>query len=273
MDASCGWMGAGRRRCSKAGQSMRENQRCALISPTPPGPLPRRFSGLTCWVVACVCVVACVVGCVRGVFGSGSACAYTQQTPPTTTTHHQLTIPTKPTAPPHPTPHLQQLEDQVRRRVPDEVRHVEAPRQRAPEGVPGVPRQRLEGRVAHEHLKDEDPQGPVVGGHAGAAAHDDLGGLWGGCGGSGGAVMGGCVGVVVGLENGMCAAEEVRLRLIAMQLRDSPTNCSQAPNPPTQTHDPPTPITNLVVRGAADGEGLLSPNPLCKPKVCHFYVA
>jgi hypothetical protein len=38
----------------------------------------------------------------------------------------------------HRTTHLQQLEDEVCCRVCDEVGHVEAARQRAPESVPGV---------------------------------------------------------------------------------------------------------------------------------------
>mmetsp|Transcript_4680 Transcript_4680/g.12810 ORF Transcript_4680/g.12810 Transcript_4680/m.12810 type:complete len:225 (-) Transcript_4680:2872-3546(-) len=77
--------------------------------------------------------------------------------------------------------HLQQLEDEVRGSVTHKVGHIETTRQGAPERVPRVPCERLEGRVSHKHLKNQHAQGPVVSCAGRAAPHDHLRALvvWG----------------------------------------------------------------------------------------------
>jgi len=71
-------------------------------------------------------------------------------------------------------PYLEELADEAGSGFWNEVGDIETARQGTPEGVPGVPWEGLEGGVPHQHLKDEDPQGPVVCCLGGPPPHDHL---------------------------------------------------------------------------------------------------
>ena len=74
--------------------------------------------------------------------------------------------------------YLEELADEAGGRLRDEVGDVETTGQGAPEGVPGIPRQRFEGGVPNQHLKDEHSKGPVVCCLGCASSHDHLRSLY-----------------------------------------------------------------------------------------------